>query len=93
MSRLALAGLLIPIGILGEVYLNITFVIVLLGKLSMFLATVILGFAIVKKQKTVLKDELYPKAQSSIMEYVAAFSPLRTFLSQRRIHERIAQTP
>ena len=89
----AMVGLLMLIGILGKVYLSTTFVIVLLDGLSMFLATVILGFAIVKKQKTVLKDELYPKAQSSIMEYVAAFSPLRTFLSQRRIHERIAQTP
>lgn len=47
-SWLALAGLLMPLGILGEVYLGLPFYTVLVGGLSIFLATVWLGVAVVQ---------------------------------------------
>ncbi|MCB9143928.1 MAG: hypothetical protein H6635_01045 [Anaerolineales bacterium] len=47
-SRLALAGLLMPLGILGEVYLGLPYYFVLVGGLSIFLATVLLGIAVVQ---------------------------------------------
>ncbi|MBI5963179.1 MAG: hypothetical protein HY863_06875 [Chloroflexi bacterium] len=50
-SWLALAGLLMPLGILGEVYLGLPFYFVLIGGLSMFLATVLLGVAVVQMNK------------------------------------------
>ena len=45
-SWLALAGLLMPLGILGEVYLGLPYYFVLVGGLSIFTATVLLGVAI-----------------------------------------------
>ena len=50
-SWLALAGLLMPLGILGEVYLGLPFYFVLIGGLSMFLSTVLLGVAVVQMNK------------------------------------------
>ena len=47
-SWLALAGLLMPLGILGEVYLGLPYYLVLVGGLSIFLATVLLGVAVVQ---------------------------------------------
>lgn len=47
-SCLALAGLLMPLGILGEVYLGLPYYLVLVGGLSIFLATVLLGAAVVQ---------------------------------------------
>ena len=47
-SWLALAGLLMPLGILGEVYLGLPYYFVLVGGLSIFLATVLLGVAVVQ---------------------------------------------
>jgi hypothetical protein len=47
-SWLALAGLLMPLGILGEVYLGLPFYTVLVGGLAIFLATVTLGVAVVQ---------------------------------------------
>lgn len=47
-SWLALAGLLMPLGILGEVYLGLPFYLVLVGGLSIFTATVLLGVAVVQ---------------------------------------------
>ena len=44
----ARAGLLMPLGILGEVYLGLPFYTVLVGGLSIFLATVWLGIAVVQ---------------------------------------------
>ena len=46
-SWLALAGLLMPIGILGEVYLGLPFYPVLVGGLSILLATALLGWSLV----------------------------------------------
>ena len=51
-SWLALAGLLMPLGILGEVYLGLPYYFVLVGGLSIFTATVLLGVAVVQ-----MKDE------------------------------------
>ena len=45
-SWLALAGLLMPLGILGEVYFGLPYYFVLVGGLSIFTATVLLGVAI-----------------------------------------------
>jgi hypothetical protein len=50
-SWLALAGMLMPLGILGEVYLGLPFYTVLVGGLSIFLATVVLGIAVVQMNK------------------------------------------
>lgn len=50
-SWLALTGLLMPLGILGEVYLGLPFYFVLVGGLSMFAATVVLGLAVVQMKK------------------------------------------
>lgn len=47
-SRLALTGLLMPIGILAEVYLGVPFYLVLVGALSIVLATVLLAIGIWK---------------------------------------------
>ncbi|MBV6452429.1 MAG: hypothetical protein MHPDNHAH_03186 [Anaerolineales bacterium] len=47
-SGLALAGLLMPLGILGEVYLGLPYYPVLVGGLAIFLATVLLGAAVVQ---------------------------------------------
>ena len=47
-SWLALAGLLMPLGILGEVYLGLPYYFVLVGGLSIFTATVLLGVAVVQ---------------------------------------------
>ena len=53
-SWLALAGLLMPLGILGEVYLGLPYYFVLVGGLSIFLATVLLGVAVVQmKNETI----------------------------------------
>ncbi len=49
-SRLALAGLLMPIGILAEVYLGLPFYLVLVGALSIIMATVILAIGVWKMQ-------------------------------------------
>lgn len=50
-SRFALGGLLMPLGILGEVYLGLPFYSVLLGGLSMFIATIVLGMAVVRMNR------------------------------------------
>ena len=47
-SWLTLAGMLMPLGILGEVYLGLPYYLVLVGGLSIFLATVLLGVAVVQ---------------------------------------------
>lgn len=47
-SGLALAGLLMPIGILAEVYLGLPFYLVIVGALSILAATILLGTAVVK---------------------------------------------
>ena len=47
-SLLALGGLLMPLGILGEVYLGLSPVFVLLGAFSMTLSVFILGFSFIK---------------------------------------------
>ena len=46
-SGLALAGLLMPIGILSEIYLGLPPILVLLGAASMVAATLTLGIAVV----------------------------------------------
>lgn len=46
-SRLALAGLLMPIGILAEIYVGLSPILVIVGGLSMLSATVVLGGAAV----------------------------------------------
>jgi uncharacterized membrane protein YkvA (DUF1232 family) len=50
-SRLALAGLLMPIGILAEVYLGVPFYLVLVGAISIVSATVLLGIAVLSMKK------------------------------------------
>jgi len=45
-SRLILAGLLMPIGILAEVYLNLPPVLVLAGGISILAGTILLGWAV-----------------------------------------------
>jgi len=47
-SVLALAGLLMPIGILSEIYLGFPPLLVLIGGLSILAATVLLGVSIVQ---------------------------------------------
>ncbi|MBL8096867.1 MAG: hypothetical protein JNL73_22005 [Anaerolineales bacterium] len=47
-SGLALAGLLMPLGILGEVYLGLPFYFVLVGGVSILSATVLLGLVVVQ---------------------------------------------
>ena len=47
-SGLALAGLLMPLGILGEVYLGLPFYFVLIGGVSILSATILLGLAVVQ---------------------------------------------
>ncbi len=51
-SWLALAGLLMPPGILGEVYLGLPFYFVLVGGLSILAATILLGVAVVQMRLT-----------------------------------------
>ena len=50
-SWFAFGGLLMPLGILGEVYLKTSPVFVLLGGLSMFLSAVVLGIAVVQMNR------------------------------------------
>lgn len=50
-SWLAFGGLLMPLGILGEVYLKTSPVFVLLGGLSMFLSAVVLGIAVAQMNR------------------------------------------
>ncbi len=50
-SRLALAGLLMPLGILAELYLHLPFYLVLVGAISIISATVLLGIGILKMRK------------------------------------------
>jgi len=47
-SRFALAGLLMPIGIMAEVYLGVPFYLVLVGALSIIIATVLLAVGVWK---------------------------------------------
>ena len=47
-SRFALAGLLMPIGILAEVYLGVPFYLVLVGAISIIVATILLAIGIFK---------------------------------------------
>lgn len=47
-SRLALTGLLMPIGILAELYLGVPFYLVLVGAISIIIATVVLAIGIFK---------------------------------------------
>ncbi|MFD1550779.1 hypothetical protein DNU06_05735 [Putridiphycobacter roseus] len=50
-STLALAGLLMPLGILGELYLGLSPIFVILGALSITTAVFILGFSFFKLKK------------------------------------------
>ena len=47
-SRLALAGLLMPLGIFAELYLGLPYYLVLVGAVSIVSATILLGLAIIK---------------------------------------------
>ena len=47
-SRLALGGLLMPLGIMAEVYLGLPYYLVLVGAISMIAATVLLAIAVLK---------------------------------------------
>ncbi len=47
-SSLALAGLLMPIGILSEIYLGLPPILVLIGAASIVAATLILGVAVIR---------------------------------------------
>ncbi|HQY92159.1 hypothetical protein [Caldilinea sp.] len=47
-SGLALAGLLMPIGILSEIYLGLPPLLVLIGGLSILAATILLGIGVVE---------------------------------------------
>ncbi len=47
-SRLALAGLLMPIGIFAELYFGLPFYLVLVGALSIVSATILLAIGVVK---------------------------------------------
>jgi len=47
-SRLALAGLLMPLGIMAELYLGLPFYLVLVGAISIILATVLLAIGVLK---------------------------------------------
>ncbi len=49
-SRLALAGLLMPVGILAELYLGLPFYLVLVGAISIVSATVLLAVGIIKME-------------------------------------------
>ena len=57
-SWMALAGLLMALGILGDVYLDLSYYFVLVGGLFMFLATVALGIAVVQSE---VRHELNPE--------------------------------
>ena len=50
-SRLALAGLLMPIGIFAELYLGLPYYLVLVGAISIVSATVLLAIGIIKMEK------------------------------------------
>ena len=50
-SGLALAGLLMPIGILSEIYLGLPPILVLVGAACIFAATVTLGVAVIMMKK------------------------------------------
>lgn len=50
-SLLALTGLLIPIGILAEVYLGLSPVLVLVGAIAMTASVIWLGFAFLKMKE------------------------------------------
>ena len=54
-SGLALAGLLMPLGILAEVYLGLPFYLVIVGALSILAATTLLGLAVVRLPLPLLK--------------------------------------
>jgi len=47
-SRLALAGLLMPIGIFAELYFGLPFYLVLVGAISIVSATVLLAIGVIK---------------------------------------------
>ncbi len=47
-SRLALAGLLMPIGIFAELYLGVPYYLVLVGAISIVSATVLMAIGIIK---------------------------------------------
>jgi len=47
-SRLAIAGLLMPLGIFAELYLGLPFYLVLVGAISIVAATVLLAIGIIK---------------------------------------------
>ncbi|MAT99561.1 MAG: hypothetical protein CL608_20655 [Anaerolineaceae bacterium] len=51
-SGLTLAGLLMPLGILGEIYLRLPPVLVIVGGLSILTATILLGIAVVQMKFT-----------------------------------------
>ena len=50
-SRFALAGLLMPLGILAEVHLGMPYYMVIVGAISIVIATVLLAIAIFNMQK------------------------------------------
>ncbi len=45
-SRFSLAGLLMPLGIMAEVYLGLPYYLVLVGAISMVLATILLAISV-----------------------------------------------
>jgi len=47
-SRLAIAGLLMPLGIFAELYLGLPFYLVLVGAMSIVTATVLLAIGVIK---------------------------------------------
>jgi len=47
-SRFALAGLLMPLGIMAEIYLGVPYYLVLVGAISIVIATVLLAISILK---------------------------------------------
>ena len=50
-SRLALSGLLMPLGIMAEVYLGLPYYLVLVGAISMVSATVLLAIGVLTIKK------------------------------------------
>jgi hypothetical protein len=51
-SRLALAGLLMPLGIFAELYLGLPYYLVLVGAISIILATILLAIGVMKMHTT-----------------------------------------
>jgi hypothetical protein len=50
-SRLAIAGLLMPLGIFAELYLGLPFYLVLVGAISIVAATLLLAFGVIRMRQ------------------------------------------